>query len=247
MVSMATATGGGGMTTTLQVYQYIMDDVVAKVADEFRAQGLDESLLDTLRTTWEEKLMETGAVSPPVATVPALIPTFITHRGPPMMRPPPQYPLDAYPTAYAYANQYGYATAMPGAPPELLPPPPTEAYMPRRPTEPPRRGRPKKINTRPGSDQVDGKNDLQPSTPSHSPSPRTPRAATPRYDGGPLGSDDDIDSEDDEFPNPSDLVLCLWEKVTRVKTKRKVVLRDGIMHLKDRETLFSVATGEFDF
>ncbi|KAH3760988.1 hypothetical protein Pelo_7222 [Pelomyxa schiedti] len=80
--------------------------------------------------TWEEKLMDTGAVSPPVATVPALIPTFITHRGPPMMRPPPQYPLDAYPTAYAYANQYGYATAMPGAPPELLPPPPTEAYMP---------------------------------------------------------------------------------------------------------------------
>eukprot|EP01113_Clastostelium_recurvatum_P036638 TRINITY_DN5262_c0_g1_i1.p1 TRINITY_DN5262_c0_g1~~TRINITY_DN5262_c0_g1_i1.p1 ORF type:complete len:326 (-),score=86.92 TRINITY_DN5262_c0_g1_i1:35-1012(-) len=61
-----------------------------------------------------------------------------------------------------------------------------------------------------------------------------------------LGSDLDDDDEDAE-PETEHLVLCQFEKVTRVKNKRKCNLKDGIMHLNGRDTLFHKATGEFDW
>lgn len=59
-----------------------------------------------------------------------------------------------------------------------------------------------------------------------------------------LGSDLD---DPDEFPETDDIVLCLWEKVTRVKNKRKVILRDGIMHLDGKDVVFHTANGEITF
>jgi hypothetical protein len=61
-----------------------------------------------------------------------------------------------------------------------------------------------------------------------------------------LGSDLD-DEEDDEEPDTDDFVLCQYEKVTRVKNKRKANLKDGIMHINGKDYVFSKATGEFDW
>lgn len=60
----------------------------------------------------------------------------------------------------------------------------------------------------------------------------------------PLGSD--LDDEVEE-PETSDIVLCQFEKVTRVKTKHKCQLKDGIMHLNGRDYLFNKATADFEF
>jgi len=60
-----------------------------------------------------------------------------------------------------------------------------------------------------------------------------------------LGSEDDDD--DDREPETDHLVICQFEKVTRIKNKRKTSLKGGIMRLNGRDYLFSRANGEFDF
>ncbi|XP_024522180.1 transcription initiation factor IIA subunit 1 [Selaginella moellendorffii] len=70
----------------------------------------------------------------------------------------------------------------------------------------------------------------------------------------PLNEQDD-DEEDElndidqagEEPKTSHLVLAQFEKVTRSKSKWKCILKDGIMHLNNRDILFVKANGEFDF
>ncbi|XP_042428095.1 transcription initiation factor IIA large subunit-like isoform X1 [Zingiber officinale] len=89
----------------------------------------------------------------------------------------------------------------------------------------------------------------------------TPVAGTPRPSRNevdedeepPLNEDDDdddelddLDQEDDET-NTQHLVLALFEKVTRTKSRWKCTLKDGIMHLKNRDILFNKANGEFEF
>lgn len=61
-----------------------------------------------------------------------------------------------------------------------------------------------------------------------------------------LGSDLD-DDDDEEEPDTEHIVLCQYEKVTRVKNKRKANLKDGIMHINGKDYVFSRATGEFDW
>ncbi|BBN08159.1 transcription initiation factor TFIIA large subunit [Marchantia polymorpha subsp. ruderalis] len=67
----------------------------------------------------------------------------------------------------------------------------------------------------------------------------------------PLNEDDDDDLDDndqgDEEPQTDHLVLAQFDKVTRSKNKWKCTLKDGIMHLNDRDILFVKATGEFEF
>jgi len=67
----------------------------------------------------------------------------------------------------------------------------------------------------------------------------------PKDDDEELGSD--LDDEDEAEPDTDHLVLCQFEKVTRIKNKRKVNLKDGVMHLNGRDTLFHKATGEFEW
>ncbi|XP_021603726.1 transcription initiation factor IIA large subunit isoform X2 [Manihot esculenta] len=90
-------------------------------------------------------------------------------------------------------------------------------------------------------------NDLQASTP----------AVAPQNDAGdddedePLNEDDDDDDLDDveqgEDINTHHLVLAQFDKVTRTKSRWKCTLKDGIMHINNKDILFNKATGEFDF
>jgi len=64
-------------------------------------------------------------------------------------------------------------------------------------------------------------------------------------DDNKLGPEDDDD--DDREPETDHLVICQFEKVTRIKNKRKTSLKGGIMRLNGRDYLFSRANGEFDF
>jgi transcription initiation factor TFIIA large subunit len=61
--------------------------------------------------------------------------------------------------------------------------------------------------------------------------------------------DDDLDDTDqtDEELKTNHLVLAQFDKVTRSKNKWKCTLKDGIMHLNNRDILFVKATGEFEF
>ncbi|CAI0539905.1 unnamed protein product [Linum tenue] len=63
--------------------------------------------------------------------------------------------------------------------------------------------------------------------------------------------DDDPDDLDDvdqgEELNTQHLVLAQFDKVTRTKSRWKCTLKDGIMHINNKDILFNKATGEFDF
>ncbi|THG05925.1 transcription initiation factor IIA large subunit-like isoform X1 [Camellia sinensis] len=70
-------------------------------------------------------------------------------------------------------------------------------------------------------------------------------------DDEPLNENDDDDDLDDvdqgDDLNTQHLVLAQFDKVTRTKSKWKCTLKDGIMHISNKDILFNKATGEFDF
>ncbi|XP_074295045.1 transcription initiation factor IIA large subunit-like [Silene latifolia] len=60
--------------------------------------------------------------------------------------------------------------------------------------------------------------------------------------------DDDLDEVDGgEELNTTHLVLAQFDKVTRTKSRWKCTLKDGIMHINQKDILFNKASGEFDF
>ncbi|KAE9593268.1 hypothetical protein Lal_00029113 [Lupinus albus] len=69
-------------------------------------------------------------------------------------------------------------------------------------------------------------------------------------DEPPLNENDDDDLDDLEQgddQNTHHLVLAQFDKVTRTKSRWKCTLKDGIMHINNKDILFNKATGEFDF
>ncbi|XVF46568.1 hypothetical protein PTKIN_Ptkin03bG0037500 [Pterospermum kingtungense] len=90
-------------------------------------------------------------------------------------------------------------------------------------------------------------NDLQAATPA----PVAQNDIADDDDDEPLNEDDDDDDLDDvdqgEDMNTQHLVLAQFDKVTRTKSRWKCTLKDGIMHINNKDTLFNKATGEFDF
>ncbi|KAG8387899.1 hypothetical protein BUALT_Bualt02G0069400 [Buddleja alternifolia] len=94
----------------------------------------------------------------------------------------------------------------------------------------------------------------------NTPMPNDMQAATPAPVQNDIGDDDDDDeplNEDDdddlddldqgEDLNTTHLVLAQFDKVTRTKSRWKCTLKDGIMHINNKDILFNKATGEFDF
>ncbi|KAL0723757.1 hypothetical protein Bca4012_038356 [Brassica carinata] len=54
-------------------------------------------------------------------------------------------------------------------------------------------------------------------------------------------------NETGEDMNTQHLVLAQFDKVTRTKSRWKCNLKDGIMHINDKDILFNKAIGQFDF
>ncbi|KAL3829077.1 hypothetical protein ACJIZ3_017879 [Penstemon smallii] len=93
----------------------------------------------------------------------------------------------------------------------------------------------------------------------NTPMPNELQAATPAPvqndivdddDDEPLNEDDDDELDDvdqGEDLNTTHLVLAQFDKVTRTKSRWKCTLKDGIMHINNKDILFNKATGEFDF
>lgn len=91
-------------------------------------------------------------------------------------------------------------------------------------------------------------NDIQASTPAIVPQ----NDAVDDDDDEPLNEDDDDDDDLDDVEQGEDmntqhLVLAQFDKVTRTKSRWKCTLKDGIMHINNKDILFNKATGEFDF
>ncbi|KAI8328888.1 transcription factor IIA, alpha/beta subunit [Chlamydoabsidia padenii] len=70
-------------------------------------------------------------------------------------------------------------------------------------------------------------------------------------DNDDINSDLDDPDDDDDDPDGGEevenIILCLYDKVTRTKNKWKCVLRDGIMLVNGRDYLFHRANGDFEW
>lgn len=62
-----------------------------------------------------------------------------------------------------------------------------------------------------------------------------------------LDDSDDENASDDEADGDGMIILCLYEKVLRVKNKWKCNLKDGIAYLNGKDYAFSKATGEAEW
>ncbi|XP_067941807.1 transcription initiation factor IIA subunit 1-like [Watersipora subatra] len=71
-------------------------------------------------------------------------------------------------------------------------------------------------------------------------------------DEEPLNSNDDDDEDDAngnlvELDNVDNVVVCQYDKITRSKNRWRFTLKDGIMHLNQRDYVFHKANGEAEW
>ncbi|KAJ3410226.1 transcription factor IIA subunit alpha [Chytridiales sp. JEL 0842] len=62
-----------------------------------------------------------------------------------------------------------------------------------------------------------------------------------------LNSDLDSSDSDDEDPDMENMILCQYEKVSRIKNKWKCVFKDGVISVDGKDYLFSKANAEFEW
>lgn len=59
--------------------------------------------------------------------------------------------------------------------------------------------------------------------------------------------DDTVNDEEDEDEAMGHIMLCMYDKVQRVKNKWKCVLKDGVLTVNGKEYVFHKATGEYEW
>ncbi|KAJ3281040.1 transcription factor IIA subunit alpha [Borealophlyctis nickersoniae] len=62
-----------------------------------------------------------------------------------------------------------------------------------------------------------------------------------------IGSDLDDEDSEEEGGDVDNLILCQYEKVTRIKNKWKCTLKDGIVSVNGKDYLFNRANGDFEW
>ncbi|KAK0657534.1 transcription factor IIA, alpha/beta subunit [Cercophora newfieldiana] len=59
--------------------------------------------------------------------------------------------------------------------------------------------------------------------------------------------DDEKDDDEDDEDSMSHMMLCMYDKVQRVKNKWKCTLKDGVLTVNNKEYVFHKATGEYEW
>ncbi|KAM5586339.1 hypothetical protein ABKV19_005317 [Rosa sericea] len=210
--------------TSCVVYLNVIQDVINKVRPEF-IDGPGEKLLVQLQATWEAKMMQAGVVGTPAVDL--NVPVF--PQLPLHVPVQPQPPLPA-------TGENLYDTIPTGAP--FMQPP-----YPRMTSQTYQTAGDGFITQQVGAGEVFKIEDSGGSS--------STSVKVEGNDEPPLNEDDDDDLDDveegEEELNTQNLVLAQFEKVKRTKSKWKCTLKDGIMHMNNRDILFNKAAGDFDF
>ncbi|KAJ7287856.1 transcription factor IIA alpha/beta subunit [Mycena rebaudengoi] len=255
------------------IYRTVIDDVIAAIRPSFDEFGVAEDVLAELQHKWEDKVIASHVAEfepphpaqPPFPPHPMqMMPQYAPVHHPYAPPPPPQmapqgsqvktepvdnrYMLNApYTLPTLPGPKINAARPHPGGQTSVLSFPPGPP--------PPARGRP--------IPQVDGPSeDSDDSSPPPAFAPRASHPSLPQpqqasssavpIDSEAINSDlDDSDTEDEELEDNaagnSDIVFCTYDKVARVKSKWKCILKDGMIHANGKDYLFTRCTGEFDW
>ncbi|KAJ7268764.1 transcription factor IIA, alpha/beta subunit-domain-containing protein [Mycena haematopus] len=231
------------------IYRSVIDDVIASIKHEFEEYGVAEEVLAELQHKWENKV----------------IASRVAEFEPPA--PAPHFPPHAMQMMPQYARRYVLNNAAYTLPPlpgpkiggsGARPNPGGQTSVLSFPPGPPQgRAAPIPQVDGPSEDYSDDSSTPPPAAfaprASHPslPQPQASTSAVPA-DSEAINSDlDDSDTEDEDLEDGAgantDIVFCTYDKVARVKSKWKCILKDGMIHANGKDYLFSRCTGEFDW
>jgi len=199
-------------------FRHIIDDVIANVRQDFEDMGIEKEVLEELQRSWEAKLVATQVTEFDGAAGRASQLYTVTPTAP-LLRPLTTRDGKveaALPTATVPGTSAEAIQS--GAPSVPIKSEPDEALSHKRKREVDDEGQ-----------RADGKDT---DTAPHD----------TEQDKDEIGSDLD-DSDDDDADGTEDMILCLYDKVQRVKNKWKCVLRDGVASIGGRDYLFSKCNG----
>lgn len=236
-------------TIVTHVYKWIIDNVVENVKKDFSSMGVEESILQEFQRNWELKVINSKVANFQKFSVnedyyqqptydqynPSSASDLMNHNNFSYTFSDSQY---AVPPTYntvqtkiePISNQSSNIPQTDGANDELTTEEIDKIIEEKilENNEKKNKGKEKEIS------QVDGEDD---------------------DDEDELNSDDNInsdldddDDDDNDDENETDhLILCQYEKVTRIKNKWKCSLKDGIINVNGKDYLFQKATGDFEW
>ncbi|PWN18244.1 hypothetical protein BCV69DRAFT_79493 [Microstroma glucosiphilum] len=233
-------------------YRAVIDDVIANVRQDFEEMGIEKEVLEELQRSWEARLVATGvtdfegaAVPPRAPRRPAgnngagagedkktgddVKPKLEDHAG--------EGPSSGDQAATATSAAAGSSSAAGGS-----------GSSKARRTEGGHDATHARSN---GHDGVDGSGGEDGPAGSQKAGEKRKQ---PESNSDEIGSDlDDSDDEENAAGEgggealDGDTVLCLYDKVNRVRNRWKCILRDGVANIDGRDYLFSRCNTEFEW
>jgi len=218
------------------VYKQVIEDVMKNVRQEFFGEDLPETVLAEFQKVWEAKLAQSDTDSQ-TSWMESEFPTHLSG----LFVEGTRQVLQQQPSlgTTTYSSSYGQPT--PFLPPQDWSLPPVvpvvsnPAWHAASRVTGPLRCRPAQQSKIPQNDGVDEEEDDD------------KRSEIKKEKDGDEDLGSDLDDEEGEEPQTENIILCQFEKVTRIKNKRKCNLKAGVMHLNGRDYLFNRANGEFEW
>lgn len=227
-----------------RIYQTVIDEVIENIREAFLDEGHDESILQDLKQMWETKLnaskaVQNGDESAESSTLRLPIQKDSSKQAnqdiKPMQDPSTRAALQALPQSMYSSGQQDVN---------------------------------QKLKKHIAAAQVDGgvdgssseddedENDLGEGIPGDDDDDDDKNDDPSEYEGkedsDPLNSEDDLtepgspNSNSDLF-DTENVIVCQYDKITRIKNKWKFHLKDGIMNINGRDYLFSKANGDAEW
>ncbi|CAO1626556.1 unnamed protein product [Parajaminaea phylloscopi] len=223
-------------------YRSIIDDVIANVRQDFEEMGIEKEVLEELQRSWEARLVATGVTDfegAPVVTRPS--------RKSEVKKENADDSKDAK-AKNGDAAGGGDAAAV-GAAAAASSSSPSASNKAAKTAEggDATAGREEEANGHAAADtdaDADGE---------ESAAKAGEKRKQPESNSDEIGSDlDDSDDEDGDGDGAGegldgDTVLCLYEKVQRVRNRWKCVLKDGVANIDGRDYLFARCNTEFEW
>ncbi|KAJ1020712.1 hypothetical protein NDA16_004104 [Ustilago loliicola] len=207
-----------------QVYRSIIDDVINNVRQDFEEMGIEKEVLEELQRSWEAKIVATQVAE---------------FEGAPALPPAKSRSSKKQEPKTEVKSEEGNGTTSQNSSSNGA-----DQHR-------------SKMARADGSTDVAGAADSgNQDAAAGSSKPEDDDAAAGQKrkrisDNDEIGSDlDDSDDEDADGGadgDNDDMVLCLYDKVQRVKNKWKCVLKDGVASIDGRDYLFAKCNGEFEW
>ncbi|SJX62244.1 related to TOA1-transcription factor TFIIA-L [Sporisorium reilianum f. sp. reilianum] len=205
-----------------QVYRSIIDDVINNVHQDFEEMGIEKEVLEELQRSWEAKIVATQVAE--FEGAPALPPA----KSRSSKKPDPKSEVKS-------EDANGQASGSNGSA--------SDQHR----SKVARADGSTDVASAAGSAASAGGAETKPEDDEAAAGQKRKRISDDDEIGSDLDDSDDEDLDGGADGDNDDMVLCLYDKVQRIKNKWKCVLKDGVASIDGRDYLFAKCNGEFEW